>query len=176
MRRSHSCVLSPSGKIAGADGLTFRIQGPFVRHLFQRRGRFALDRDGAHAQGERLQLLEDHLAPLLVPGRDFAHIVQELVVGKGERVTQAIVAGGLAVVGLIAAAVVSAKEEIEEEAEQAAEASDTGEVVSDAAAQAMMQAPIAVFGALFSIPGGTAAALGGARLLARNWPLAVRRR
>ena len=71
-----------------------------------------------------------------------------------------LVAGGLAVVGVIAAAVVSAKEEIEEEAEQAAEASDTGDVVSDAAAQAMMQAPIAVLGALFSIPGGTSAAVG----------------
>ena len=33
--------------------------------------------------------------------------------------------------------------------------------------------PIAALGALFSIPGGTAAALGGARLLARNWPLAI---
>ena len=84
-----------------------------------------------------------------------------------------LVAGGLAVVGVIAAAVVSAKEEIEEEVEQAAEASDTSEVVSDAAAQAMVQAPIAALGALFSIPGGTAAALGGARLLARNWPLAI---
>ncbi len=84
-----------------------------------------------------------------------------------------LVAGALAVVGVVAAAVVSVKEEIEEEAEQAAEASDTGEVVSDAAAQAMVQAPIAALGALFSIPGGTAAALGGARLLARNWPLAI---
>ena len=84
-----------------------------------------------------------------------------------------LVAGGLAVVGVIAAAVVSAKEEIEEEAEQAAEPSDTGDVVSDAAAQAMMQAPIAVLGALFSIPGGTSAALGTARLLGRNWPLAI---
>ena len=52
-----------------------------------------------------------------------------------------LVAGALAVVGVVAAAVVSVKEEIEEEAEQAAEASDTGEVVSDAAAQAMVQAP-----------------------------------
>ena len=53
-----------------------------------------------------------------------------------------LVAGGLAVVGVIAAAVVSAKEEIEEEAEQATEASDTGEVVRDAAAQAMVQAAL----------------------------------
>ena len=83
------------------------------------------------------------------------------------------VAGGLAVVGIIAAAVVSAKEEQQEAAEQAAEASDTGEVVSEAAAQAMMQAPIAALGALFSIPGGTSAALGIARLLGRNWPLAI---
>jgi hypothetical protein len=51
--------------------------------------------------------------------------------------------------------------------------SDTSEVVSDAAAQAMMQAPVAALGALFSIPGGTSAALGAARLLGRNWPLAI---
>ena len=84
-----------------------------------------------------------------------------------------IVAGGLAVVGVIAAAVVSAKEEQEEAADKAAEATDTGEVVSEAAAQAMMQTPIAALGALFSIPGGTSAALGVARLLGRNWPLAI---
>ena len=83
------------------------------------------------------------------------------------------VAGGLAVVGIIAAAVVSAKEEQEEAADQAAEATDTGEVVSDAAAQAMIQTPIAALGALFSIPGGASMALGGARLLARNLPLAL---
>lgn len=83
------------------------------------------------------------------------------------------VAAGLALVGVIAAAVVSAKEEQEEAADKAAEASDTSEVVSDAAAQAMVQAPIAALGTLFSIPGGTAAALGGARLLGRNWPLAI---
>ena len=83
------------------------------------------------------------------------------------------VASGLAVVGVIAAAVVSAKEEQEEAADKAAEATDTGEVVSAAATQAMIQTPIAVLGALFSIPGGTSMALGGARLLARNLPLAA---
>jgi hypothetical protein len=83
------------------------------------------------------------------------------------------VAGGLVTVGVIAAAVVSAREEQEEAAEQAAEAADTGTVVGEATAQAMMQAPIAALGALFSIPGGASAALGGARLVGRNWPLAV---
>ena len=83
------------------------------------------------------------------------------------------VAGGLAAVGIIAAAVVSAKEQQEEAADKAAETTDTGEVVGAAAAQAMIQTPIAILGALFSIPGGTSMALGGARLLARNLPLAA---
>jgi len=47
-------------------------------------------------------------------------------------------AGGLAAVGLIAAVVVSRKEHEEEVAEQHAEEADTGEVVSDATAQAML--------------------------------------
>ena len=49
------------------------------------------------------------------------------------------VAGGLALVGAIAAVVVSAKEREEEVAEQAAEKTDTEEVISDATAQALVQ-------------------------------------
>jgi len=110
---------------------------------------------------------------VIAAGFALAACTMMLVERFGQITAYWLVAGALAVVGVIAAAVVSAKEEKEEVAEQAAEASDTGEVVSDAAAQAMVQAPVAALGALFSIPGGTAAALGGARLLARNWPLAI---
>jgi hypothetical protein len=96
-----------------------------------------------------------------------------LVERFGQVMAYWLVAGGLAVIGAVAAAVVSVREEQEEAAEKSAEASDTSEIMSDAAAQAMVQAPIAVLGTLLSVPGGASAALGAARLLGRNWPLVV---
>jgi uncharacterized membrane protein YhaH (DUF805 family) len=81
------------------------------------------------------------------------------------------VAGGLALIGVIAAIVVSVKEHEEEVAEQIAEKTDTEEVVSDATAQAMVQTPIALLGTLFT--SSPATALGGIRLLARNLPLVL---
>jgi hypothetical protein len=82
-----------------------------------------------------------------------------------------IMAGGLAAVGVIAAIAVSLKEQEEEAAEQKAEETDTKEVVSDAAAQALTQAPLALLGTLFSTSGGATAAVKAARLLGRNFPL-----
>jgi hypothetical protein len=84
-----------------------------------------------------------------------------------------IMAAGLAAVGVIAAVVVSVKEHEEEVAEQKAEKADTEEVVSDATAQAMMQAPIALLGAMFTSPGGATTALKVARILGRNFPLVL---
>ena len=55
------------------------------------------------------------------------------------------------------------REHEEEAAEKQAEKTDTGEVVSDATAQALTQAPIALLGTLMTMPG----------LLGRNWPLAI---
>ena len=83
------------------------------------------------------------------------------------------VAGGLALVGVIAAVAVSIKEHGEEVAAKVAEEADTEEVVSDATAAAMAQAPLALLGALFTMPGGPSMALGGVRLVARNLPLVV---
>lgn len=83
------------------------------------------------------------------------------------------VAGGLAVIGIIAAAAVSVKEQEEEEAEQGAQEADTGDVVSEATAQAVVQTPIALLGALFGMPGGPASALSIARVLGRNFPLVL---
>ena len=57
--------------------------------------------------------------------------------------------------------------------EQRVAKSDTEEVLSDAAAQAMAQTPIALLGALMTVPGGRARALGAMRLLARNLPLVL---
>jgi hypothetical protein len=81
-------------------------------------------------------------------------------------------AGGLAAIGLIAAVAVSAKEHEEELEEQKAEVANQ-QVMSDATAQAITQAPLAMLGALFSMPGGTTTALKAARIVGRNWPLAL---
>ncbi len=81
------------------------------------------------------------------------------------------VAGGMALVGAIAAVIVSAREREEEVAEQVADKTDTEEVVGNAAAQAMVQTPIALLGALFT--SSPATAISGVRLLARNLPLVL---
>jgi hypothetical protein len=82
-------------------------------------------------------------------------------------------AGGLAAIGVIAAIAVSVKEHDEEAAEEKAEATDTQEVVSDATAQAMVQAPLALLGALFTAPGGASSAIKVAGILGRNYPLVL---
>jgi hypothetical protein len=84
-----------------------------------------------------------------------------------------LVAAGLVAIGIVAAITVSVKVHEEDVAEQQAEQSDTEEVVSDATAQAMMQAPIALLGAAFTMPGGATAALNVARILGRNYPLVL---
>jgi hypothetical protein len=82
-----------------------------------------------------------------------------------------LMAGGLATIGIVAAVAVSVKEEEEEKAAQLAEESDTQGVVSDATAQAIVQTPVALLGALMTMPGGATSAL--ARLLGRNFPLVL---
>jgi hypothetical protein len=77
----------------------------------------------------------------------------------------------LALVGVLAAIIVSVKEHEEEVAEQGSKNTDTEEVVTDATAQAMVQTPIALLGALLTSSPGTA--VGGIRLLARNLPLVL---
>jgi hypothetical protein len=79
-------------------------------------------------------------------------------------------AAGLVVVGLIAATAVSIKEE---KAEELAEQVDTQEVVSEATAQALGQAPFALLGALATAPGGATTLIPVLRLLARNLPLVL---
>jgi hypothetical protein len=82
-------------------------------------------------------------------------------------------AGGLCLAGILAAALVSAKEHKEEAADKEAEKSDSSSTVSDAAAEAITRAPIALLGSVFAIPGGPATALSAARVIGRNWPIAV---
>jgi hypothetical protein len=78
-------------------------------------------------------------------------------------------AGGLAAVGVIAALVVSFKEHEEEVADEAAEEADTSKVATEVAAQA----PLALLGALFTMPGGPSSALKVAQILGRNFPLVL---
>ena len=83
------------------------------------------------------------------------------------------VAGGFTAIGLVAAIAVTTKEQEQEIADEAAEKADTGEVASDAATQAMVQAPIALLGSLLTAAGGPSSAVHAARLLGRNLPLVL---
>jgi hypothetical protein len=80
-----------------------------------------------------------------------------------------LMAGGLAAVGVVAALVVSFKEHEEEVADQVAEEADTPSVATEVAAQA----PLALLGALFTVPGGASSALKVAQVLGRNFPLVL---
>ena len=84
-----------------------------------------------------------------------------------------IMAAGLAALGVMAGIVVSVKEHEEQVAEEKAEQMDTQEVLSDATAQALVQAPVALLGALLTTPGGATSAFRVARLLGRNLPLVL---
>ena len=80
-----------------------------------------------------------------------------------------LMAGGLALIGVIAAVAVSAKEHEEEVADKVAQEADTSNVATEVAAQA----PLALLGALFTMPGGASAALKVAKVLGRNFPLVL---
>jgi hypothetical protein len=106
-------------------------------------------------------------------GFALAAITVMLVQWLGQVTAYWIMAAGLALVGIIAAAAVSIREEQEEKAEELAEKTDTQDVVSEATAQALGQAPVALLGALASAPGGVTMLLPVLRFLARNLPLVV---
>jgi hypothetical protein len=72
-------------------------------------------------------------------------------------------------IGVIAAILVSAREQEGEVADQQAEATDTSKVVTEVATQA----PLAILGGLLTLPGGAAAALKVAHLMGRNYPLVL---
>jgi hypothetical protein len=110
---------------------------------------------------------------VIAAGFALAAITMMLVERFGHVTAYWLVAGGLALIGVIASVGVSVREHEEQVAEQKAEKTDTGEVVSDATAQALTQAPIALLGTLMTMPGGASGALSAARLLGRNWPLVV---
>ena len=110
---------------------------------------------------------------LIALGFAIAAIAVMLVGRFGHVAAYWIMAGGLAIIGVLAAIVVSVKEHEEQMAEDKAQQADTQEVVSDAAVQAIVQAPLALLGALFITPGGATSAFKVARLLGRNLPLVL---
>jgi hypothetical protein len=110
---------------------------------------------------------------VIAVGFALAAITVMLVERFGHIMAYWLVAGGLALIGVIASIVVSVKEHEEEVVEQQAAKNDTEELVGDATAQALAQTPIALLGAVMTMPGGAAGALSAARLLGRNWPLVL---
>lgn len=110
---------------------------------------------------------------LIALGFAIAAIAVMLVDRFGHVTAYWIMAGGLVILGVLAAILVSVKEHEEQMADKKAQLADTQEVVSDAAAQAIVQAPVALLGALFTTPGGATSAFRVARLLGRNLPLVL---
>ena len=110
---------------------------------------------------------------VIAAGFALAAITVMLVDRFGHVIAYWLLAGGLALVGVIATIVVSVKEHEEGVAEQQAAKTDTEALVNDATAQAIAQTPVALLGAIMTMPGGAAGALSAARLLGRNWPLVV---
>ena len=110
---------------------------------------------------------------VIATGFALAAITVMLVERFGHVMAYWLLAGGLAAIGVVASIVVSAKEHKEEAVEQITEKADTEEVVNDATAQALVQTPIALLGALMTMPGGATGALSAARLLGRNLPLVL---
>ena len=84
-----------------------------------------------------------------------------------------LMAGGFAAIGLLAALVVTVKEQEEELGDTQAEKNDTADVATDAAAQAAVQLPLALLGTLLTTPMGPGVAAGGAKMVGRHLPLVL---
>jgi len=111
---------------------------------------------------------------LIAAGFAIAAITLMLVEQYGHITAYWIMAGGLALIGAVAALVVSVKEQEEDAAEKAAEESEaTTSSATAAVAEAATQAPLAMLGALSALPVGPASFMPAMRLLARNLPLVV---
>jgi hypothetical protein len=112
--------------------------------------------------------------PFLVAlGFATAAITLMLVERYGAVAAYWMIAAAFTVIGLVAATVVSMREQDEAIAEAEAEKTDSREVASSAMAQAANQAPLALLGAILSSPLGPNALSGGAKLALRNIPLVV---
>ena len=110
---------------------------------------------------------------VIAAGFALAAVTVMLVERFGHVMAYWLVAGGLALIGVVASVVVSVKEHDEEVAERQASKPDTEKIVSDATTQALMETPIALLGAFMTIPGGMTGALRAVGLMARNLPLVL---
>jgi len=106
---------------------------------------------------------------IIALGFALAAVTVMLVQRFGHATAYWIMAGGLAVIGILATATIAVKEHEDEVAEQQAARADTPQMVSEVVAQA----PLALLGALFTSPHGARSALAVARLLVRHFPLVV---
>jgi hypothetical protein len=84
-----------------------------------------------------------------------------------------LLAAGFTLIGVVATLLVKFKEHEEEVAEKQAEAADTADLANAAATQALVQAPLALAGALMSTPLGPKSFVTGGKLILRNLPLVV---
>jgi len=109
---------------------------------------------------------------VIAAGFALAAITVMLVQYFGQVTAYWVMAGALAAIGAIAAMAVSAKEHQEEIADVTAEHADTKEMVSEVA----VQAPLALLGAMFSLPGGLVRPCRSPRLLVATgrWPFCLR--
>lgn len=110
---------------------------------------------------------------LVAAGFGTAALTVILVERFGSLVAYSMMAAGFAAVGVVAALVVTVKEQEEAVAEAVAEKKDTAGVTSDAAAQAAVQLPIALLGTLLTSSAGPGAAASGLKAIGRNWPLVL---
>lgn len=91
---------------------------------------------------------------LIAAGFAIAAITHMLIQRFGAVLGCWLLAAGFTLIGVVATLLVKVKEHEEEVAEQQAEAADTADVANEAAAQALMQAPLALVGGLLSTPLG----------------------
>jgi hypothetical protein len=110
---------------------------------------------------------------LVAAGFGTAALTVILVERYGPLIAYCMMAAGFAAVGVVAALIVTVKEQEEEVAEASAEQNDTAQVSTEAAAQAAVQLPIALLGTLLTSPAGPGAAAGGLKVIGRNWPLVL---
>jgi hypothetical protein len=106
---------------------------------------------------------------LIAAGFATAALTVLLVDRYGAQTAYWLLAGGFTLFGMVAALVVTVKEQEEEVAETKAEAEDTPAVAKEVA----MQAPLALLSALLASPMGPSSAFGIAKLLGRNLPLVL---
>jgi hypothetical protein len=110
---------------------------------------------------------------LVAAGFGTAATTLVLIDRLGSILAYCLMAGGFAAIGLIAALVVTVKEQEEERVDTQEEKADTASVATDTAAQAAVQLPLALLGTLLTTPLGPGVAASGAKMVARNLPLVV---